>query len=116
PYTFTHILHGTAFYGLIWLAFGARVPAATRFIVALGIEAGWEVVENTNFVIDRYREATISLDYYGDSIFNSIGDVVAMAAGFRAALRLPVRAVIAASIALDMTLLYLIRDSLALNI
>jgi hypothetical protein len=116
PYTFTHILHGTLFYALLWLGFRRRADAGTRLLWAIAIESAWEVFENTNFIIDRYREATISLDYYGDSILNSTGDILAMIAGFELARRLPVRASIAGTIALDFVLLLTIRDSLVLNI
>jgi Protein of unknown function (DUF2585) len=80
------------------------------------VEGGWEILENSNFIIDRYRTATISLDYYGDSIFNSMGDIAAMAFGFLMASRLPVRRAAIGAIALDLFLLWWIHDNLALNI
>jgi hypothetical protein len=114
-YTLSHIVHGFIFYWLAWLltggwSLGARLAAATA------IEAGWEIFENTDFIINRYREATISLDYYGDSIVNSVSDVLAMAVGFLPASRLPVAATMAAAIALEAYSAYAIRDNLALNI
>ena len=114
-YSFTHITHGIAFYGLLRLV-ARRVPLRTRFVLAVALEAAWEIVENTPFVIDRYRTATISLDYYGDSVVNSIADVCAMMAGFWIASVVPVRASVALVIAMELALAYFIRDNLALNI
>jgi hypothetical protein len=114
-YTFSHIIHGFAFYGLLWLV-GRRWPVAWRLAIATAIEAGWEIFENTDFVINRYREVTISLDYYGDSVLNSVCDVLAMVGGFALAARLPVRAIVTLAIVLELGVLYFIRDNLTLNI
>jgi len=116
PYTLSHILHGVLFYGLLWLALGKRVPAGMRLVLAVFIEAGWEILENSSFIIERYRAATISLDYYGDSIFNSMGDILAMSLGFELAHRLPARVSIIGAIAVDLLLLWWIRDNLTINI
>ena len=114
-YTFSHVIHGFVFYGLLWLA-GRRWPVGLRLAIAIAIESGWEVFENTDFVINRYREVTISLDYYGDSIINSVSDIVAMVAGFGLASRLPLLATVGLIIALELFVAYSIRDNLALNI
>lgn len=121
-YTFSHIIHGFLFYGLLRMgqkAFPRRLgklPVAWLFVIAVGIEAVWEVFENTEFIMNRYREATVSLDYFGDSILNSMMDIVWMMAGFVLAYRLPVKASIALVIALELIVGYLIRDNLTLNI
>jgi len=114
-YTFTHVVHGLLFYGALSLLL-PRQPIAVRLLLALGVEGAWEVIENTPAVIERYRAATISLDYYGDSILNSLGDIGAMAFGFWLAARLPVWSSIASAVAVEVTLAFLIRDNLTLNI
>src|SRR5688572_21341136 len=80
PYSFTHILHGVLEFWLIGLVF-RKMPIAWRVVLAIFIESSWEVAENTNYIINRYRETTISLDYYGDPIANSISDIVCCGLG-----------------------------------
>jgi hypothetical protein len=114
-YTFSHVIHGFAFYALTWLV-GRRWPVGRRLVVAVLAESAWELFENTDLVINRYREATIALDYYGDSVLNSAADIVAMMVGFVAASRLPVWSVVALTIGLESFVAYFIRDNLTLNI
>ena len=114
-YTFSHVIHGFAFYGLLWLV-ARHWSFGLRLVVAVLVETAWEVFENTPFTIDRYRAVTVSLDYYGDSVINSVADIVAMVIGFVAAARLPVWSVVATTIALEAFVGYMIRDNLALNI
>lgn len=115
PYTFTHLTHGILLYGLSWLA-ARRSPLRERALIALSVEALWEVVENTNFVINRYRSETISLHYYGDSVVNSMSDVATAMAGFALAALLPARVSALVVIALETSLVLTIHDSLLLNI
>jgi Protein of unknown function (DUF2585) len=114
-YTFSHIIHGFAFYGSLWLI-GPRWPIGLRLALATLIEASWEILENTDFIINRYREATISLDYYGDSVINSVSDILAMIIGFVAASRLHVWATVTLTVAMELFVLWWIRDNLTLNI
>src|SRR5262247_3848902 len=104
PYTFTHITHGVLFYALLSTAFKA-LPLSTRFLIAVGLEGAWEVLENTDMVIQRYRIETISLNYYGDSVVNSMGDILACMLGFYLASRLPKRITVAGTIAVEILLL-----------
>jgi hypothetical protein len=114
-YSFTHIVHGFGLYGLLWLV-GREWPIRLRLLLAMAVEVAWEIVENTDFVIERYRETTIALDYYGDSVVNSVGDVLFCVAGLLLAARLPVWATITLAIVLETALAYAIRDNLILNI
>ena len=115
PYSLTHITHGILFFGLLTLLFKA-LPVRVRLVIAVGLEAAWEVLENTNFIIDRYRAETISLNYYGDSIVNSMSDILVCMLGFFLASRLPRRISILGTIALETLLALWMRDNLALNI
>jgi hypothetical protein len=114
-YSFTHVIHGAAFYALLWLT-ARRLPTGTRFVLAVLIEAAWEVLENTPFIIERYRAVTISLDYYGDSVVNSVADIVAVMLGFEIARRVPVWASVSFVIVTEVGLALAIRDNLTLNI
>ena len=114
-YTFSHIIHGFAFYGLLWLI-ARPVSVGWRLVAATLIESGWEIFENTDFIINRYREVTISLDYYGDSVLNSVCDIAAMIAGFWMAARLPIWLIVALTVVMEVAVGYLIRDNLTLNI
>lgn len=114
-YSLSHIVHGLLFYALLWLVM-RRSPIARRFLAALLIEVSWEVIENTPFVIDRYRETATALGYSGDSVLNSVSDMLMMCIGFFAARRLPVWGSLLLLIALELVPLFVIRDNLTLNI
>jgi len=114
-YTPSHIIHGFIFYGVTYLLLRGK-PIAMRLLLALVIESGWELLENSPVIIDRYRTATISLDYYGDSIVNSAMDTVFMVIGFFFASRAPVALTIAIAIFFELLTGYLIRDNLTLNV
>jgi hypothetical protein len=114
-YTPSHIVHGIAFFGLTWLV-ARRTPLAWRFAAAVVVEAAWEVLENTPSIIDRYRAATISLDYYGDSIVNSMADIGAMMVGFALAASARWWVSLSAAVAMEAVVAFFIRDNLLLNI
>lgn len=116
-YTFSHVIHGFAFYLVLWLLgrpFGWA--PGLRFVLAVTVEAGWEVLENTPAVIERYREVTIALDYYGDSVINSVADIGSMALGYALAMRLPIVLVVTLAVLMELAVAYWIRDNLTLNI
>ena len=114
-YTFSHIIHGMLFYALLWIL-AKRMPVGARFVLAVLLEAAWEVLENTPMVINHYRAATISLDYYGDSVINSVCDIAAMMAGFWLARRIPLWASVLLILVLEIGVAAVIRDNLTLNI
>ena len=116
PYSFTHVIHGIIFYFLLWAIFGRKLTPWQRLLLAIGIESAWEILENTPYVIERYRAATISLDYYGDSIFNSVGDIISMALGFVMAWKFPKKVTVAIVVLIEVGLLYFIHDNLTINI
>ncbi len=114
-YTPSHIIHGFLFYGLGWLVLRNR-PVGERVILAVAIEAAWELVENSPAVIERYRAATAAFGYNGDSVLNSVADIGWMTVGFMAARRLPVWVTVTAAVVFELATLYLIRDNLTLNV
>ncbi len=114
-YSFSHIIHGFIFYWIAWLLF-PKSPVLFRLLLALSVEVAWELFENTDFIINRYREATISLDYYGDSIINSVMDTAFALLGFLMAWRLPIVITIALMLAMEICVGWYIHDNLLLNI
>ena len=118
-YTFSHIVHGFLFYGLYALArrlSGRALAFGVGLLAAVIVETGWEVLENSNFIIERYRAATIALGYNGDSIVNSTSDILAMMTGFHIARALPVGATLALAATIELGLAAVIRDNLTLNV
>ena len=115
PYTFTHVLHGVLFFWLTTLIF-KHYRDAWRFFVAVLVESGWEMFENSTYIIEKYRANTISLDYFGDSVLNSVGDVLACGIGFWIAARLGWWRSMAFFVLIELVLLIWIKDSLLLNV
>ena len=115
PYSFTHVLHGFLFFWLIaWLL--PRLKPSWQLTLAIAVEASWEVFENTNFIIERYRTTTAALGYQGDTVVNSIGDIICCLLGFMIARQLGLRRSLIAFAALELILIIWIRDSLVLEI
>jgi len=114
-YSFSHIAHGLLFYGVLWLL-ARRLSVEWRLLTALAVEVAWEITENTPLVIDRYRAATAALGYSGDSVLNSMSDILMMCLGFFAARKLPVWAAILLLVVLELVPLYAIRDNLTLSV
>ena len=114
-YTFSHIIHGIAFYFILWLI-APKSSVWLRFAIAITVEVGWEILENTPMIIDRYRETALAQGYFGDSVINSIFDTLAAAFGFFIARTFPVRLTVALVVALEVFVGYMIRDNLTLNI
>lgn len=115
PYSLSHMLHGLIFFWLLWLA-RRRLDARWRVVAATAIEVGWELLENSPLVIERYRSVTISWGYEGDSIINSLGDVVSFVVGYFIASKLGLWRSVVLFLLVDLTMLFLMRDNLALNV
>jgi hypothetical protein len=115
PYSFTHVLHGFLFFWLIALLL-RRLGPGWQVALAVAVEAAWEVFENTNFIIDRYRSTTAALGYTGDTVVNSFGDILCCLIGFLVARRLGLRRSLIVFLVLEFVLIVWIRDSLLLEI
>lgn len=120
PYSFTHVLHGFLF---LWILdvivhkiLGKKISFAWLLFIAVFAEAAWEVLENSQTIIERYREQTASLEYFGDTIANSFGDVIACAVGFIIAYILRFWRTFALFLIVEIILLITIRDNLTINI
>jgi Protein of unknown function (DUF2585) len=115
-YTYSHVLHGVIFYLLLWAVLRGRLSVAARLVIATLIEVGWEIFENSAFIIERYRTQTVARDYAGDSVINSVGDMLATVVGYLIAARLPTWIAVTLFILTEVVMLYLLRDNLILNI
>lgn len=114
-YSLSHIIHGFLFYAAATLLL-RRHPLGIRLAAAVAIEAGWEILENSPLIIDRYRTATIALGYSGDSVVNSLSDIGMMTLGFIVAARAPVWLTIVIAVLFELLALAVIRDNLTLNV
>ncbi len=114
-YSLSHFIHGILFYGFLYLV-ARKLPVRTRFILAVLMEAVWEIFENSAFTINRYRTSTAALDYYGDSILNSVLDVVTCSLGFLLARKISWKKAVVLIIALELLAAYVVRDNLTLNV
>lgn len=115
PYSFSHIIHGILFYGILWLV-ARKLPVRHRLLAAMFVEACWEMLENSPLIINRYREATISLGYVGDSVLNSMSDILMMTLGFLFAWRMRIGIAVLAVIVMEVGCALWVRDNLTLNI
>lgn len=115
PYSFSHVLHGFIFFWLLMLIV-PRLNVYWKMVCAVVIEAGWELLENSSFIIQRYREGTIDQGYSGDSILNSVSDIACCMLGFLIALKLGFRRTLLLLVLVELVMLFWVRDNLSLNI
>jgi hypothetical protein len=115
PYSFSHIGHGILFFGMLWLV-ARRLPPSRRYLIALFVEAGWELLENSPLIINRYRSQTIAQGYDGDSVMNSLSDIVMMTLGFLIASRVRPWVSVAILLTMEIGCALWIRDNLTLNV
>jgi hypothetical protein len=115
PYSFSHLAHGMLFYGALWLV-ARKLPVRHRFLIAAALEAGWELLENSPIIINRYRQTTIALGYDGDSVLNSLSDLLMMSIGFLLAFRLRPWVTVTVLVAMEVGCALWVRDNLTLNI
>jgi hypothetical protein len=115
PYALTHVLHGVIFY---WLTrpLAPKLAMQWRFVLALSLEVAWEILENSPWVIERYRQDTAALDYNGDSVINALGDLLATGVGFAVAARVSWKWSVVLFIVIELGLLYFVRDNLTSNV
>jgi len=114
-YSFSHLVHGMLFYGFLWLV-ARRLPVRYRLLIALAIEAGWELLENSPLIINRYREGTIAVGYVGDSVLNSLSDILMMTLGFWFASKVPTKVTVVTIIVMEVGCALWVRDNLTLNV
>lgn len=114
-YSPSHVIHGMLLYAGVWLLARGKWPLGAALAVTVGLESAWEVLENSPIVIDRYRQ-TMAAGYVGDSVLNSVCDILCCAAGFALARRLPVAASVALIVAMELGVMWVIRDNLTLNV
>ena len=114
-YSFSHIIHGFIFFGILHLI-APRMPVAARLLIAMGVEIGWEITENSPATIQHYRQQAIAAGYVGDSILNSVSDTTMMTIGFLIASRAPARYVAIAALCMELLTLAVVRDNLTLNV
>jgi hypothetical protein len=115
PYTFSHVLHGVIFFGALYV-FWPKGSYAWRLVISVLVECGWELLENSSFVIERYRNTTAAVGYIGDSVFNSLADVVSCGFGFWLAGRIGLWKSLIFFVVVELVMLFAIRDNLSLNV
>ncbi|MCA0422653.1 MAG: DUF2585 family protein [Proteobacteria bacterium] len=118
-YSLTHVGHGLMFFAALWgvmRALGKEWSLPRRYLAALALECAWEIIENTDMIIGRYRSVTVDAGYFGDSIVNSLSDITMMSLGFLIASRVSPTIGVAVFAGLELTAFAAIRDSLLINI